>query len=194
MVQAVYLIVARGDGSSLVLVDVDESHDHVSNLPSRQGGHRREFVVRDHARDAGQLAGLFRHRSGVVADPLELVRDAVEGEQEAQVSGDWCLGCDRQAHDSGNGPLDLVDASVGGDDLLRQARVSVEQGVVGGHDLFLDVAAHAQDAFLDVAHLVVEALANVSGVVAVCGGCRFVEGRHGRLLMFSLAHPNRPEM
>ncbi len=134
----------------------------------------------------------------MVAHSLQLIRDPIQGQQEAQVAGHGRLRRDRHGHQRGNCALDLVDLAVGGDHLRGEGGVTVHERVVGPHDLFLHHAAHPQDAVLDAAHLGVEALASV---VRPAFGLGWPLGRggsvgrlHDRLPFLSGAHPNRPEM
>jgi hypothetical protein len=86
-----------------------------------------------------------------------------------------------------------IYAAIRSDDLASKLRVPIHDGVVSGEDLLLDVGAHPQDAFLDVAHLVVQTLAHMRGVVVLGHGLN-LGGMHRRLLVPLPAHPNRPEM
>ena len=95
----------------------------------------------------------------MVAHPLELVADVVEGQEEAQVAGDRGLGRDRPGDQPRDLALHLVDPPVAEDHRRRGVGVVGGQGRHRVAQRFLHVRAHPEDVVLDLAHLAVEHLA-----------------------------------
>ena len=116
----------------------------------------------------------------MVADPLELVRHVVEGQEVAQVTCDGLLRGDRHADESGHLALGVVDPSVGLDDVEGQVRVVGRQRLAGEADRLLDQRSHAQDRVLDLLLLDVEGVAlglgaARDGTVRACGNDQLID-------------------
>jgi len=62
----------------------------------------------------------------VIADPLELERDMVQGDQESQVAGDGLLRGNRDHDRVGDLALGIVHLDVVGDDLASQLEVAID--------------------------------------------------------------------
>ena len=95
----------------------------------------------------------------MIAHPLELVGDVVEGEQVAQVAGDRLLGRDGHRDQPRHAALRLVDDRVAADDVERDLGIVREQRPTRLPDRGFDQRPHAQDGVADQALLAVERLA-----------------------------------
>ena len=99
--------------------------------------------------------------AGVVTHALEVVGDAVEREQEAQVACHRLLRGDGQRDEVGHLALHGVDVAVVLDDPRGGIGVVLLEGLDGGDDALGHEAAHAQDVVLDLALLGLERPARV---------------------------------
>ena len=159
VVQVVDLVVARGDLAGLDLVDVDQRPQDPVDQLRRELAHRGQVDVVLERRLRRELAGLLRDRRRVVADPLQLVGDVVEREQEPQVARDRALRRDGPRDQRGRVALGLVDPAVAGDDREGGVGVVRDERRDRRADLVLDEHPHAQHVVLDLALLAVERLA-----------------------------------
>ena len=108
----------------------------------------------------------------MIPDPLELVADLVERQQEAQVAGHRRLGRDRHRHGIVDDPLRTVDEGIARHDLAGHLGVALDERPDRQPDLALDERAHPQDAVLDLALVAIERTPRAD---------------------LRLRHPNRPE-
>ena len=126
-------------------------------------GHLDDLRLRgDRTRLEEPLRGL-RDVDGVIAHPLEIIRDLEGGDDHPEVAGHRLL--EREQVD----PLFLdlhlhvVDHVVAGDDLVRLAAVTLEQRVHGQAERGFGLARHGEEEDLEVAQLLVEVPVQVAG-------------------------------
>jgi hypothetical protein len=111
--------------------------------------HAREIDVRLHARMAQDADAGLRDVDGLVADALEVVVDARNGEDEAKVGGHQLM--EREELDDAivDFELKLVDLIFFVKDALGELFVGVEDGVDGLVDGALGERAHPEEPFFD---------------------------------------------
>ena len=158
VVEGVDLVVADGDLAGGGRVGVGQGPHRLGEELGRQAPHLGQADVAVERRLGRELAGLLGDVRDRVADPLQLVADPVERQQEAQVAGDRRLGRDRQDDVVHRLDLERVDLLVAADDEERLLRVVRHEGLDREADPLLDDAAHPQEDVLDRALLAVERL------------------------------------
>ena len=118
--------------------------------------HAREIDVGFHARVAQDADAGLRDVDGLVADALEIVVDARDGEDEAEIDGHQLM--EREELDDAvvDFELELVDGVFFVEDALGELFVGVEDGVDGLVDGALGEAAHPEQAFFDFVQIFFE--------------------------------------
>ena len=95
----------------------------------------------------------------MVADPLELVGDVIEGQQVAQVPGDRLLRSDGHRDQARHAALGLVDDRVALDHVERELRVVRREGPAGLANGRLHQGAHPEHGIANQLFLAVQCLA-----------------------------------
>ncbi len=116
---------------------------------------------------------------GVIADPLQIIAHPHGADDLAQVDGHRLPARDCQDRFFLDLVLHRVDGRIGGDHLLGEIGIALDQSAGGVHDLPLGHAAHLRDFAGDVLQVDVESL----GRMVHSGG----DVGHG-------GHPKRPVM
>ena len=111
--------------------------------------HAREIDVRFHARVTQDADAGLRDVDGLIADALEIVVDARNGEDEAEVGGHQLMEREKLDDAVVDFELKFVDLVFFVEDALGELFVGVEDGVDGLVDGALGERAHPEEAFFD---------------------------------------------
>ncbi len=130
-------------------VAADDGVESVADHFFGDFAHARKIDVRLHARVAEDAEAALGDVDGLIADALEVVVDARDGEDEAEVGGHQLM--EREELDDAvvDFELELVDLVFFVEHALGELFVGVENAVDGLVDGALGERAHPEQAFFD---------------------------------------------
>jgi hypothetical protein len=145
--EVVDLVVAGENFLSEVHVAADDSVKGVANHFLGEFAHARKIDVGLHARMAKDARGGLRDVDGLVADTLEVVVDAGNGKDEAEIDSHQLMESEKLEDPVVDFELEFIDGVFFIDDALGELFVGFQHGVNGLMDGALGETAHPQEAF-----------------------------------------------
>jgi hypothetical protein len=136
-----------------VHVAADDSVEGVTHHFFGKLAHAWQIDVRLDARVAKDARGRLRDVDGLIADALEVVVDARDGKNQAQVGGHQLMEREELNDAVVNFELQFVDGVFFIEDALGKLLVGFEDGVNGLMNGALGEAAHPQEAFFQLVQI-----------------------------------------
>jgi hypothetical protein len=142
----VHLVVSGEDGLRELDIAADDGVEGVANHFFGEFAHAREIDVRLDARVTKDAQGALGDIDGLIADALEIVIDARDGENEAQIDGHELVEGEELNDAIVDFHLELVDGVFFGEDPVGKLLVGFENGVDGLVNGAFGEAAHPEQA------------------------------------------------
>ena len=152
----VHLIVGGEDFLREFDVAADDGVEGVADHFFGKLAHAREVHVGLHARVAEDAQGALGDVDGLVADALEIVVDARNGQHEAEINGHELVEREKLDDAVVNFHLKLVDGVFFVEDALGKLLVGFQDGVNGLMDGALGEAAHPEQALFQFVQIFFE--------------------------------------